>query len=543
MADPAREPRRPRLAAIDVGTNTIRLVVAEVLPDGTYRVLDEEREAVRLGQGLSRTGRLSAAAMQRGLAAIGKMKAIAGGFEVTGLRAVATSAVREARNGRLFIREAYRRHRVRIEVISGKREAQLAFRSATRQFNLEHRPAALVDIGGGSLEVILTAGMVIEQVHSMPLGAVRVTEEFIRSDPLRKKDWRRLKRGVDRVIRHTMGRLPFRPEIIVGSGGTFTSLAQMARWEREGREGSVQGYLLARADVVHLVKRLRETSLDERRRIPGLLPDRADIILGGAAVLARLTRRLGTQQMLINEGGIRDGLLLQMIADLPGHPAAPAAGDRMERVRAFARTCRSNELHCEHVARLAGQIFDGVREEAGLPQSSGDLLRAAALLHDVGYVINHAGHHKHAYHLIMHSDLPGFQPHEIEVIANVARYHRRALPRKRHANLAGIGRDGRRVIARLAGILRIADALDRAHAGTVRGVRAEMLDNRVRVTLDAERLPQVEMWDAQRRAGLFLEAFDTDVELVWRDRAGRERRGRTPGRRRARRVLATIAAA
>src|SRR4029077_8803278 len=169
------------------------------------------REPARLGQGLAESGRLSSESVERALAAIGKMKAIADGFEVTELRAVATSAVREAENGKAFCREALRRHKVKIEIISGDEEARLAFRSAARHFSLENRSTALVDIGGGSLEVILTAGTVIDQVNSLPLGAVRVSEEFIKSDPLRPKHWRKLKKNVDRELRHELGRPPFSP--------------------------------------------------------------------------------------------------------------------------------------------------------------------------------------------------------------------------------------------------------------------------------------------------------------------------------------------
>ena len=321
-----REPSaQPRLAAIDVGTNTIRLIVAEVQDDDTYRILDEEREMVRLGEKLDRTGRLSDAAVERALEAIGKMKAIADGFAVTEVRAIATSAVREAANGRGFVREVMRQHRLRIEVISGEEEAQLAFRSAARHFDLEGRSTAVVDIGGGSVEVILSAGAAIDQVYSLPLGAVRVTERLVRSDPLRNKHWKAMKAEIDRSIREAIHQPAHRAEIMIGSGGTFTALAHMSKWEREGRHGSVQGYVLTPAEVIHLLDRLREAPLEARRQIPGLSSDRADIIVAGASVISRLMRRLGSQRILVNERGIRDGLLLHMISELPGRSAARAA--------------------------------------------------------------------------------------------------------------------------------------------------------------------------------------------------------------------------
>jgi exopolyphosphatase / guanosine-5'-triphosphate,3'-diphosphate pyrophosphatase len=513
----APDPDQPRVAAIDVGSNTIRLTVAQVEHDGIYRILDEEREMVRLGEHLDRTGRLSDEALQRALAAIGKMKAIADGFEVTEIRAVATSAVREAANGAAFIREVQRRHKVRIEIISGDEEAQLAFRSATRHFNLEGRSSAVVDIGGGSLEVILAAGTVIDQVHSLPLGAVRVTERFVRSDPLREKDWRAMRKEIDRQLR-VLGRASLRAEIMVGSGGSFTALAHMAKWQREGRHGSVQGYMLTPAEVVHLLGRLREAPLEARRQIPGLSADRADIITAGATVIWRLIKRLGTQQILVNERGIREGLLLQMAAELSGRPAAsqPQPGDRMEWVRLFARKCRSNERHCEHVATLALQMFDALKRRYQLPDSARDLLQAAALLHDVGYLISHSKHHKHAYHLIMHGEFPTFAPHEVELIANVARYHRRAFPRKSHPNLAPMSKDERLLIGRLSGILRVADGLDRTHSSAVHSVKPRFRGDRIRLEVAATTDPLIDIGEAQRKSDLFRKAFDTDLDLVWR---------------------------
>src|SRR3990170_3973160 len=479
----------PRLAAIDVGTNSLRLVVAEVEPDGSYRVLDEEQEMTRLGRGLYRTGRLAHGSMERALEALGKMKAIADGFEVVELRAVATSAVREASNGRAFMREVWRRHRLKVEVISGDEEAQLAFQSVSRHFNLEGRSAAIVDIGGGSVEGIMVAGGGIDQGQSLPLGAVRMTEKHLRADPPKRKHWKALKREIDRVIEDVVGEPPFTAEVMIGSGGTFSNLAQMMRYAREGQAGPLTGYALTRAEVIRLRDLLRKTPLGARRQIPGVNPKRADILVAGVAVVARLAKRLGTQRVVINDRGIRDGVLLSMMQEHAG-AAAPAAGDaldRMERVRVFARRCRSNERHCAHVADLALSLFDQLREAYRLPAEARDLLQAATLLHDIGYLINHAKHHKHAYHLIMHGELAGFTAREVELIANVARYHRRALPRRSHENLARLDREDQRLVRQLAGILRVADGLDRTHTQAVSGVRCQVSGRRARLEVLAPR--------------------------------------------------------
>lgn len=519
-----------RLAAIDIGTNSIRLIVAEVDSDGGYRVLDEEREMTRLGHRLFARGRLASEPVERSLAALARMKVIADGFMVAELRAVATSAVREAANGRAFCQEVRRRCGLRVEIISAEEEAQFALRSALRHFDLAARSAAIVDIGGGSMEVTLTAGAVVDDVVTLPLGAVRLTERFDAADVLSPKRWRKLRRGIDRVLDEHLRKPPFHPEIMIGSGGTFTNLAEMTQLEREGTARPVQGYEMSRGELVHLMHRLRATPLAERREIPGLNPRRADIIVAGAAAVARLAKRLDTQKILVNTGGLRDGLLLAMIADRAPKDAGASAHplNRLDSARAFARQCRSNERHCEQVARLATQLFDGLAQRHGLPADSRELLEAAALLHDIGYVINHAKHHKHAYHLILHGDLQGFTPRELEIIACVARYHRKAFPAKRHRAFARLERADRRLVRALAGMLRVANALDRTHTQRITAITCASHRGFVELTLRAKTDPRVEIWDAERKSRLFQRAFGMEPRFTW---VRGERARRTPSLR------------
>jgi exopolyphosphatase/guanosine-5'-triphosphate,3'-diphosphate pyrophosphatase len=324
--------------------------------------------------------------------------------------------------------------------------------------------------------------------------------------------------------------------VIVGSGGTFTNLAGIVKTEREGSEKNLQGYSMRRAEVVSLLHRLRATPLEMRRAMPGLNPLRADIIVAGAAVVARLARWLGTQQIVVNPGGLRSGLLLSMIAEraAPGDGIPARPKDRFESVRAFARKCHSSERHCEHVARLAGELFDGLRgHHDELPPEGREILTAAALLHDVGYLINHAKHHRHAYHLIQHAELTGWTAREVELIANVARYHRKAVPKKRHSNFARLERADRRLVRLLAAILRVADGLDRTHTQRVTAVGVEAGRKATRLVLAAESDPQVERWDAERKASLFSRVFDTAPAIVWNGAAAAARR---TGRRRPRRL-------
>jgi exopolyphosphatase/guanosine-5'-triphosphate,3'-diphosphate pyrophosphatase len=505
----------PRLAAIDVGTNSIRLVVAEVDSAASYRVLDEERTQTRLGEGLYRSGVLSETPMQRSIEALDRMRALAEGMGVEEIRAIATAAVREAGNGQEFLRAAESEAGVRLEVISEDEEAELAFRSIRKHFPLSDSPTAIVDIGGGSLEVILSAGGMIEETHSLPLGAVRLTEQHLGTDPVSDADWKELRDAIDRVLKKRLGKPPFRTPVMIGSGGTFSTLASIAMFERQDQEGQGQGYRLTRSEWRRLARRLRDAPLEVRQKIRGLNPDRADIIVAGAAAIARLSRYLGVREILVHERGIRDGLLLSMIAERFPAADVPDAGDRLEWVTRFALRCGANETHAVHVARLASQIFDGLGELHELSDDDRDILRAAALLHDTGYLIGHSRHHKHAYHLIMHANVPGFSAAEVEIIANVARYHRRAHPRKKHPNFARLDPLDQRRVRILSSILRLAAGLDRTHTQAVKGVHVEWDDERVRLAVEADADPRVEVWDATRKAELLEEVFGVDVGLEW----------------------------
>ncbi|HEY2825266.1 MAG TPA: HD domain-containing protein, partial [Gemmatimonadales bacterium] len=344
-----------------------------------------------------------------------------------------------------------------------------------------------------------------------------------------------LKKAVDQTLKSRIGRPPFHAEVMIGSGGTFTNLAEMVQAQRTGQTANPHGYVITRAEVEHVLDRLRGEPLEVRRELPGLNPQRADIIVAGVVVVARLLKRLDCQQVLVNERGVRDGLMLGMVAALPSTPVPdqPTPEDRMEPVRAFARKCRSNERHCEHVAHLAGEIFDRLQLPYRLPPTGREILQAAALLHDVGYVINHAQHHKHAYHLIMHGDLAGLTPREIELIANVARYHRRAFPKRSHPTFDRLARGDRRLVRYLAGILRVANGLDRTHSEAVSSVRCRVGRGRIHLVLEARRQPQVEVWDAERESELLARVTDARITVAWAKpvRAARARLHAIKGRK------------
>ncbi|MHC5002970.1 MAG: Ppx/GppA phosphatase family protein [Planctomycetota bacterium] len=529
---PCLEPAPCKLAAIDVGTNTIRLVVAEVMPDRSFRVIDDEKVVTRLGRGLSSTGKLQPEAMEESATAIAHLKTIAAGYQVKTLRAAATSAVREATNGDAFV-ELVRAHAgLPVEVISAEDEARMAFLSVSRVFDLQGTPAAVVDVGGGSTEIVLASGRVIDRIYPLRLGAVRLTERFDLADEIRPEQYSALRDELDKRLRKLIRRPPFAPQLVIGTGGTFTNLASMAMHRGCGpRETdllpfAVRGFELRRAEVKHFLNLLRKLPLRERKRVPGLNPDRADIIVAGLTIVDRVLKHLHVNRLCVHDQGIRAGLLHATIdelwpesADLNGQPF-----DRLRAVRQFAAACHHEQHHAEHVASLAMQLFNDLAAALGgdatwSKPGSGELLLAAALLHDVGYLINYSKHHKHTYHLIQHSGLPGFTRRELEVVANIARYHRGAKPRSRHANLDGLEASDRELVRRLAAILRLAVGLDRSHAQQVRGIAVRAGEDGVVVDVDAAAKPEVELWGAARKRGLFEETFGMPLELRWVQRA------------------------
>ncbi|MEM1167081.1 MAG: Ppx/GppA phosphatase family protein, partial [Planctomycetota bacterium] len=454
------------LAAIDVGTNSIRLVVAEGSPDGRLRIIDDEKETTRLGQGLNATGRLQPGAIEASVGAIDRMKRIAEGYGARQIRIVGTSAARVAVNGDDFIEAIRRRAGLELEVLSGEEEAKLAFVSVASAFDIELINAAVVDIGGGSVEVVLAAGGVVQQVRSLDVGAVRLTERFGPCED-DARAYNNLRAAVRRAIRAGFDNLAFSPHIMFGTGGTFTSVAAMEAHRRGVAGGDVwpkiRGFELQRAEVRHHLDRLRVMTVDERADLPGVSRDRAEIAVAGLVLAETLMRHLTVNTLRVHDRGIREGMLLQMLAEaFP--PAGSAAGrprDRLRGIREFGERCRFDPVSAGHVAALALTIFDALATE---PHFAGpwcahparELLEAAALLHDVGYFINYAKHHKHSYHLIVHSDVAGYTHRELEIIAQIARYHRRAEPRLKHAPYAALELADRDIVCRLGGILRLA---------------------------------------------------------------------------------------
>lgn len=507
-----------RIAAIDVGTNTIRCIVAEAKENGDYRVLDDERAMVRLGEGLAQAGRISAAAFERAAAALSRMRKIVDGCGVAVVEAVATSAVRKAGNGPAFVDEMLRTTGISIRVISEEEEAHLAALSALHHFETPNGRYALFDIGGGSVEILKAAGDHVEDVCSLELGAVFLTERFLERDPIPKGDFSDLRDHVRKQLRKKAPQRDFVPHLLIGSGGTVTSIAAMVMALRDEKYSSTHRYEILRSEVVHLLAMLRHKSLKERKALAGLSPERADIIVAGVTVVDAVMEHLKVNVLTVNERGLREGLILATLRkhgmlDRPERPR-----DWRRAVEELARACHVDFPHAEHVRALSLQLFDALAKVHGLPARSRDMLEAAAVLHDIGYFIDYDKHHKHAYHLLRHADLLGFSPREKEVVANVARYHRRALPKQKHEGFRQLSGDDQTLVRRLGGLLRLADGLDRRRLGTVGQLYCALKGNTFEVGLAGEGDLSVELYGGREKSDLFELAFRH--RLLLRDNRG-----------------------
>jgi exopolyphosphatase/guanosine-5'-triphosphate,3'-diphosphate pyrophosphatase len=506
-----------KLAAIDLGSNSFHTIVVEVGASGAFQVIDREKEMVRLGADTLSSGRLPAAAMKRGLETLVKYKRLADTHGVDKILAVATSAIREARNGEDFLERAGRETGIWPRAVSGEEEGRLIYLAALHSIHLEGQRALVCDIGGGSVELVLGAGSRIGRIVSEKLGVIRMTESFVRSDPLSAKDEAKLVRHVKQSLDGKIEELREAGfDKLVGTSGTILALGALAL-AGEGEDApETLHHVTVPASKIHAIrKRLVASDLRARLKLPAMDESRADIIVAGAIVLDEILDRLGASELTLCEWSLREGILLDYIH---GHPRSLARAEAYPDVRRrsvidLAERCLWDEPHARHVALLCMALFDGTRRLHRLGSDERTLLESAALLHDIGHHISYPGHHKHTYYLIKNGDLRGFAPLEIEVLANVARYHRRGHPRRKHVAFAALPKPARRAVEILAGILRIAEALDRSHRQVIRSLSVSTRNGVLRLACQADGNCDLERWGVARRIELLQQALGRPVRI------------------------------
>lgn len=505
------------IAALDIGTNSFHLVVAKPVETG-FEVITSEKEVIRLGHGAGDMKQLEPEAIERGIASLKRMRAVA---DVHGarLRAVATSAVREAKNRNEFIKRARKEADIDVEVISGVEEARLIHLGARYAVAVGEQPMLLCDIGGGSTELVIASGDEILLARSFKLGAVRLTDRFFSTDALHPSalsSCRKFVRSMLATIKPEVLELGF--EIAVGSSGSVEAVAKLIRkLNDEPEPKSFNRYEFSAKDLTKILDLLADTpTVKERSQVFGLDSARAEIILAGAVILEGIALSFDVEKFTYSDYALREGVLFDTLAreKLLDHPEDidPA----LLSVKQLADRCDDRPEHSAYVAKIALSLFDGLQKKLRLPPTSRRYLEAAALLANVGVVVSHSKHHLHSYYVIRNSELVGLTDREIELIAVIARYHRKSAPKQSHAEFAQLSETDQKLVTSLAAILRIAIGLDRTQDGRVKSVTVRAEDEQLLIFAKASAKADIELnlYAANERRNLLADVLATKVKVL-----------------------------
>jgi exopolyphosphatase/guanosine-5'-triphosphate,3'-diphosphate pyrophosphatase len=506
-----------RLAAIDIGTNSIHMIVVNVMADLSFEVIDQEKAMVRLGAGGLDGRMLTTEAMTAGLQALSKFRRLAESHGVEKILATATSAVREARNGGDFLRRIASTTGISARVISGIEEARLIHLAAMYGVDVGSARAVVIDIGGGSVEITYGSATSIQLAKSFKLGAIRLTERFVRTDPLSRRDEQKLVKHIDGEIRKhcsAIARAGF--DRVIGTSGTILSIGVVATADARGTvPAEIRNLRVPSKQIRGVRKRMVDMKLSERLAVSGLDPRRADLVVAGAVLIDTILSTLEAPDITLCDLALREGIILDYIQS---HKGQIAQADRIPDIRrrstlALAERCNYQALHAKQVARLALAIFDQTRAVHGLTDHAREWLEFAATMHDIGTHISYPRHHLHSYYLIKNGDLRGFDPEEIEIVALIARYHRRGAPKKSHEEYAGLSPSNRRAVRVLASILRVAESLDRSHAQTISGLEVRNRDDDVQLIVQTSDDAELEVWATERHLEPFAEVLGKPIRL------------------------------
>jgi exopolyphosphatase/guanosine-5'-triphosphate,3'-diphosphate pyrophosphatase len=505
-----------RLAAIDIGTNSVHMIVVRVRPDFSFEIVDREKEMVRLGAGGLDGKKLTPEGMAAALQALSKFARLAESHQVDEVLAVATSATREAENGGAFLRAIERRTGIRARIITGTEEARLIHLAAVYGVDTP-KPAVVIDIGGGSVEITRGSGREIEFARSFKIGVIRLTEKFVDSDPITSRDERKMvesiREQVDRYLEHIVEQGFDR---VIGTSGTILSLGTVATaLDRDAVPEEVRNLRVPAKSLRRLRKTAVEMDLEERMHLPGLDPRRADLMVAGAILLDTLLKKLGAEEITLCDLALREGVLLDYIH---GHRKHIARVDRYPDVRRrsvieLAERCAWEADHCRQVAAIALTLFDYTKRIHQLGDREREWLEYAGFLHDIGNHISYEKHHRHSHYLIKNGDLRGFEPEEIDVIALVTRYHRRATPKPEHIGFHDLSKASRRTVEILSAFLRLAETLDRSRHGVIRGLELRDRLGEIRIKVQAVGDAELEVWAAHKQARALEEALDRKIRI------------------------------
>jgi exopolyphosphatase/guanosine-5'-triphosphate,3'-diphosphate pyrophosphatase len=506
-----------KIAAIDIGSNSIHMIVAEATASGSFEVIDREKEMVFLGKSVFDHGRLTDEAVAKGLAALGKFHKLAQRHGVSDIRAVATSATREAENGGEFLYSVAETTGIVPQVISGDEEARYIYLSARNAVDLRERRALIIDIGGGSVEAVVGDAREMLVGFSLKLGVQRLRAQFGKGEALSKKQRKELEEHIRSLAEEPLkSAREHKLDLVVGTSGTILALGQAAHLlSGKGPWTSSTNQVVPLADLAALTEKLVTAAPEQRAALPGVDQARADSIHVGAVLLNVLLELAKADGITLCEAALREGLILDYLerkADrIRSYENVPDI--RRQSVRELAERCGQRGPHPDRVAQLALELFDALLPLHGLEDADRRLLEFAAILHDVGQHIGYEKHEHHAAYIIRQGDLRGFSDLEREQLALLARYHRKSRPRRKDADFAALSPERRRAINLMAGILRVADGLDRSHHQLVEHVRVEISDERVRIVVQTTGDAELEVWGARRKLRLLARALKRPVVL------------------------------
>lgn len=507
-----------QIAAIDIGTNSIHMVIARASSGTGFEVLDREREVVQIGRDSFENGRLRTDAIRRTVEALGRYVELARRHQVDTILCTTTAAVREAKNGGDFLQMAREVSGVLPRVIPAEEEGRLIWLAVQSALELGDQPSLVIDIGGGSMQLVVGDRTRIHHVSSAPLGALRLTQAYLESDPPARNDLQRLRRQIRKHARPSLKAiLKFRPHTVYGSSGSIHALAEAAHFlETNEKLGQINGHFLATESLERLTKRLQRMTLAERERLPGIDARRAEIIVPGSMVLLHVLEAVGADGILLSDYGVREGLVTDYLLNHPRERTVLEQVDslKMRGVLQMLTRFQVNERHAHHVAKLSLALFDGLRSAHHLGPEMRERLHYAALLHDIGAVLGYDNHGDHSYYMIKNGNLRGLAAEEVEMVANIAKYHGGPRPRKKKDEaVRAMSKPDRRALRWLAAILRIAEALDRSRYQLVRALRVERREGRTSIRLATRRDARLEVWAARRRTDLLERLIGERVRI------------------------------
>lgn len=507
------------LAAIDIGTNSFHLIVVHIKEDGNFEIVDREKEVIRLGEGSPGDIKvIKPEAFNRALDALKRFKGIADSHSAS-MRAVATSAVRESKNRDDFIKQVFEKTGISIEIISGVEEARLIYLGILKAVPVYDKKILAVDIGGGSTEFLV--GKKGEPVFSvsMKIGAVRMTQKFFPDFYVSKTRIQKCRDWVEGELYQTATNImKTNFQFGVGSSGTIMSAGLMInafRNKSSSGNGILNNFVFSKEELSELeAEVLSRKTVQKRKKIPGIDDKRADILPAGIIILSTIFKLFDLPKIVISGYALREGIIIDTLQKHHEDLSKPGFENiRKQSINNLSRSFRNDASHGKHVAKLSLQLFDQIKELHKLGDECREYLEAAAILHDVGYHIAHASHHRHSFYIIRNSELLGFNENEINIIAHTARYHRKSHPKSGHQEFKALPSYLQMIIKKLAAILRIADSFDRTHRKLVSGLKTIVNNNSVEIQLHSSSKvkPDIELWNLERRKGLFEDVFKKKV--------------------------------